>query len=380
MGSPKRASITELYIVSACTIFIDNTGACRSLKTNFLRIAYAPIPNRNIFMRITINKEKSAMKKINVALISGGVSSEREVSLKSGDQVYDALDKAKYNVVRYDPRTDLLRLVSDSSSIDAALIILHGLFGEDGTVQGLLDLLDIPYQGSGVLGSSIAMNKVASKLLYEQAGLPVPPYLIIKKGDKVSPETCIRMLGMPLVVKPVSGGSSIGVSIVRSEESFREALKAAFTYDNSVIIEAFIAGIEITGGVIGNEKLRALPVIEIVPDKKFEFFDYTAKYTSGATKEICPARISEALSLKAQTFAKMAHKALFCRGYSRTDMILAGKDIYILETNTIPGMTANSLLPIAAKTAGMSFSQLLDRLIELSMEGRRKKRQKRVKQ
>jgi D-alanine-D-alanine ligase len=318
------------------------------------------------------------MKKITVALISGGVSSEREVSQKSGDQVNDALDNAKYNVVRYDPKTDLLRLVSDSPGIDAALIILHGQYGEDGTVQGLLDLLNIPYQGSGVLGSAIAMNKIASKQLYEQSGLPVPPYLVIRKGDRVNPETCIRMLGMPLVIKPVSGGSSIGVSIVRSEESFREALKTAFAHDNSVLIESFIDGIEITGGVIGNEKLKALPIIEIVPDKKFEFFDYTAKYTTGATKEICPARIDEALSLKAQTFAKMAHKALFCRGYSRTDMILAGKDIFILETNTIPGMTANSLLPIAAKTAGMSFSELLDRLIELSMEGRRKNKSKKA--
>lgn len=319
------------------------------------------------------------MKKINLAILSGGVSSEREVSLKSGDQVYKALDKAKYNIIRYDPKTDLPRLVSDSAGIDAALIILHGKFGEDGTVQGLLDLLDIPYQGSGVLGSSIAMNKVASKLLYEQAGLPVPPYIIIKKGERVNPATCTGMLGMPLVIKPVSGGSSIGVSIVRSEESFREALKSAFEYDNSVIIEEFIEGIEITGGIIGNEKLKALPIIEIVPDKKFEFFDYTAKYTSGATKEICPARISDALSLKAQTFAKMAHKALFCMGYSRTDMILAGKEIYILETNTIPGMTSNSLLPIAAKAAGISFSGLLDRLIELSMEGRRKRLKKRIK-
>jgi len=318
------------------------------------------------------------MKKITVALLSGGVSSEREVSQKSGDQVHDALDKAKYNVVRYDPKTDLLRLVSDSPGIDAALIILHGQYGEDGTVQGLLDLLNIPYQGSGVLGSAIAMNKIASKQLYEQSGIPVPPYLVIKKGDPVKSETCIRMLGMPLVIKPVSGGSSIGVSIVRSEESFREAVKKAFTYDNSVLIEAFIDGIEITGGVIGNEKLKALPIIEIVPDKKFEFFDYTAKYTTGATNEICPARIDEALSLQAQTFAKMAHKALFCRGYSRTDMILTGKDIYVLETNTIPGMTANSLLPKAARTAGISFSELLDRLIELSLEGRRKKRNKKA--
>lgn len=316
------------------------------------------------------------MKKITVALLSGGISSEREVSINSGNQVYDALDKTKYDVIRYDPGTDLLRLVSDSEKIDAALIILHGQYGEDGTVQGLLDLLDIPYQGSGVLGSAVAMNKLASKLLYEKSGIPVPPYMIIKKGDSVDPETCAKRLGMPLVIKPVSGGSSIGVSIVKSKESFRNAVKTAFSYDDTILIEAFIKGVEITGAVIGNDKLEALPIVEIIPDKNFEFFDYTAKYTAGASTEICPARIDESAEIKAREFAKTAHRALFCKGYSRTDMILAGKDIYVLETNTIPGMTATSLLPRAAKTAGISFGRLLDMLIELSIDGRKEKRNK----
>jgi D-alanine-D-alanine ligase len=316
------------------------------------------------------------MKKTTVALLSGGISSEREVSLKSGGQVYDALDKKKYDVIRYDPKSDLLRLVSDSANIDVALIILHGQYGEDGTVQGLLDLLDIPYQGSGVLGSAVAMNKLASKLLYEKSGIPVPPYMVIKRGDPVDPELFERRLGMPLVIKPVSGGSSIGVSIVKSGEFFKEAVRRAFSYDDTLLIEAFIKGIEITGGVIGNDKLEALPIVEIIPDKNFEFFDYTAKYTSGATEEICPARIDESTEIKAREFAKTAHKALFCRGYSRTDMILDGKDIYILETNTIPGMTATSLLPRAARTAGISFGKLLDILIELGMEGRDGKRKR----
>jgi D-alanine-D-alanine ligase len=152
-----------------------------------------------------------------------------------------------------------------------------------------------------------------------------------------------------------------------------EAVKTAFSYDNTLLIEAFIKGVEITGGVIGNDKLEALPIVEIIPDKNYEFFDYTAKYTAGATREICPARIDESLEVKAREFAKTAHRALFCRGYSRTDMILDGKDIYVLETNTIPGMTATSLLPIAAHTAGISFGGLLDMLIEFGMEGRGKK-------
>ncbi|MFH2044766.1 MAG: D-alanine--D-alanine ligase [Pseudomonadota bacterium] len=312
------------------------------------------------------------MQKRTIALISGGISVEREVSINSGNQVYEALDKTKYDVIRYDPKSDLLRLVSDSSDIDFALIILHGICGEDGTIQGLLDLLDIPYQGSGVLGSAVAMNKFASKQLYEQSGIPTPPYIIIKKGDQVEYKTCVKRLGKPLIIKPVSGGSSIGISIVTSDEAFKDAVQAAFSCDDTVLIETVIEGIEITGGVIGNDEPETLPIIEIIPDKNYKFFDYTAKYKKGATKEICPARIDDDLAQKAQTYAKMAHKALFCSGYSRTDMMLAGKEIYVLETNTIPGMTATSLLPLAAKVAGISFAKLLDKLIEFGLEEHRK--------
>lgn len=310
------------------------------------------------------------MEKITIALLAGGVSSERAVSLNSGDQVYEALDKNKYRVIRYDTQIDLKRLVVDAPTIDAALIVLHGPFGEDGTVQGMLDLLGIPYQGAGVLGSALAMNKLASKQLYERSGLPVPPYLTFKREDPISSEICIQRLGLPLVVKPVNGGSSVGMSIVRSKDSIEDAINSAFEQDEMVLLETYIEGTELTGGIIGNEKLEALPIVEIIPDKKFEFFDYEAKYTAGATREICPARIDGALTQKAQQYALIAHQALFCRGYSRTDMILKGSDIYVLETNTIPGMTSISLLPLAAKVAGISFSQLLDKLIELSLEGR----------
>ncbi len=314
------------------------------------------------------------MKKLTIALLAGGISSEREISLQSGDQVYEALDKKKFDVIRYDPKTDLNRLVAEAPSIDAALIILHGPYGEDGTVQGLLDLLDIPYQGSGVLGSAIAMNKLVSKQLYERFGLPVPPYIVIQHDDAIDPEEYIERFGIPLVVKPVKGGSSVGVSIVKSKESLKNAVDEAFTYDDTVLIESYIDGIELTGGVIGNKNLEALPIIEIIPDKEHEFFDYEAKYTAGIIREICPARIDEDLTVKAQTYAKMAHSSLFCKGYSRTDMILKKREIYIIETNTIPGMTATSLLPLAAGAAGIGFSQLLDRLIELSIEEHKSKR------
>lgn len=314
------------------------------------------------------------MKKLTIALLAGGISSEREISLQSGDQVYEALDKKKFDVIRYDPKTDLNRLVAEAPNIDTALIILHGPYGEDGTVQGLLDLLDIPYQGSGVLGSAIAMNKLVSKHLYERFGLPVPPYIVIQHNNAIDPEEYLERLGMPLVVKPVKGGSSVGISIVKSKESLKNAVDEAFNHDDTVLIESYIDGIELTGGVIGNKNLEALPIIEIIPDKEHEFFDYEAKYTAGITREICPARIDEDLTVKAQTYAKMAHSSLFCKGYSRTDMILKKREIYIIETNTIPGMTATSLLPLAAGAAGIGFSQLLDRLIELSIEEHKSKR------
>lgn len=310
----------------------------------------------------------TTMDKMTIALLSGGISSEREVSINSGDQVYEALDKDKYTIRRYDPKTDLGRLVADANRIDAALIILHGPYGEDGTVQGLLDLLNIPYQGSGVLGSSIAMNKIASKRLYEKAGLPIPPYLILEKGDALDPKACQKQLGLPLVVKPVAAGSSVGMTIVKSMDALASAVDKAFSHDPTILIEGYIEGIELTAGVIGNKELQALPIIEIIPDENHEFFDYEAKYTAGITQEICPARIDEEMTAKAQAFAKIAHTSLFCKGYSRTDMIMKDREIYVLETNTIPGMTATSLLPQAAKEAGISFSQLLDELITLCIE------------
>lgn len=308
------------------------------------------------------------MKKKTIALLSGGRSSEREVSLNGGDQVFNALDTSKYHVLRYDPKMDLHLLVKDASKIDVALIILHGPYGEDGRIQGFLDLLDIPYQGSGVLGSALAMNKIATKQVYHQSGLPAPSYVVINKEDDVDPESCFKKLGLPVVVKPACAGSSIGMSLVKEKNDFQKALETAFLHDDTLLIEAFISGLEITGSVIGNENLTALPIVEIIPNKNYDFFEYEAKYNSGETTEICPARISETLTKKAQSYAKTAHKALFCRGYSRTDMICFQDDIYVLETNTIPGMTQTSLLPLAANTAGISFAALLDQLIELAIE------------
>lgn len=308
------------------------------------------------------------MGKKTIALLSGGISPEREISLRGGDQVHKALDRNKYDVIRYDPKTDLAKLAGDASRIDAALIILHGPHGEDGTIQGMLDLLQIPYQGSGVLGSALAMDKVVTKQLYEKAGLPTPPYLVVNRDDNIDPRHLVDRLGLPLVVKPARDGSSIGLSIVHEVDAIEAAMNKAFLQGPTILAEAYIEGIEITGSVLGNDTLEPLPLIEIVPSKAHAFFDYEAKYIAGAAEEICPARIDPILTEKAQHLAVMAHCALFCRGYSRTDMILADQTIYALETNTIPGMTANSLLPRAAAKGGYPFSKLLDRLIALALE------------
>ena len=310
------------------------------------------------------------MTKLRVALLSGGISSEREVSIKSGNQVYEALDKAKYDVTRYDPATDLGKLVTEASRLDVAFIVLHGPYGEDGTIQGLLELLHMPYQGSGVLGSALAMDKWFCKRLYKEAGLPVPAFEVITLGEAYDGQALANMPGYPLVVKPRHGGSSIGTSVVQSPNQLPQALDRAFEYCPHVLVEAYLEGIEITGGVLGNDNCQRLPIVEIIPESSYAFFDYEAKYQEGAAREICPARISKPLSDCAQSYAAKAHRSLCCRGYSRTDMIIHDEIIYVLETNTIPGMTPVSLFPLAAKAAGISFSQLLDRLIELALEDR----------
>jgi len=307
-------------------------------------------------------------RKLRVALLAGGKSAEREVSLKSGEQVFQALDKGRYEVLRYDPRDDLPQLAQDAAKIDAALIILHGRLGEDGTIQGLLESLGIPYQGSGVLGSALAMNKILSKQMYIQAGLPVAPHIILDRRTAHDIDAIPGALKLPVVVKPEHEGSSIGLSIVRNESDLSKALELAWRFDRRCMLEQFIPGVEVTCGVLGNDALEALPLVEIIPGEGYEFFDYQAKYTPGASTEICPARLPAEITRRAQEYGVRAHQALCCRGYSRTDMIVSGEEICILETNTIPGMTQTSLFPQAAAAAGLSFSALLDRLIDLALE------------
>ena len=308
------------------------------------------------------------MAKLRLALIAGGVSAEREVSLRGAAGVEQALNRDRYEVVRYDPATDLARIAADAANIDAAFILLHGVHGEDGTIQGFLDLLGIPYQGAGVLGSALAMDKNLAKIMYRLAGLPVAPWVMVEPGDLRDSGRIESAVGLPCVVKPVRQGSSIGMSIVRTLDQLPAALELALRHDGEVMVEAFLKGRELTAGVLGNSELTALPLIEIIPDSRFDFFNYEAKYQPGATREVCPAPVSEAVREKAQDYAVRAHRSLQLRGYSRTDMILVGEELYLLETNTIPGMTPTSLLPQAAAEAGLPFAALLDRLIELALE------------
>jgi D-alanine-D-alanine ligase len=241
-------------------------------------------------------------------------------------------------------------------------------FTADGTIQGLLDLIGLPYQGSGVLGSALAMDKHLAKVIYQEAGIPTPPWIHLLRSDKVDTKQIVNRLGIPLMVKPCTQGSSVGIGKVADENKLGPAIKEAFQWDNRVLVESFIEGREITGGILGLEELLPLPVVEIIPDSIYSFFDYDAKYLPGATKEICPADIPKQASEKARALAVAAHKALQLRAYSRTDMILADTDkIFVLETNTIPGMTPTSLFPQAAEAAGITFSKLLDQLIEMAL-------------
>jgi len=313
--------------------------------------------------------EKNA--KIRLALVCGGRSAERDVSLSGAREVQKALDAAKYDVQLYDPADDVARIAADAEMIDVAFILLHGRYGEDGTIQGLFDMLGIPYQGSGVLGSALAMDKHLSKVAYRYAGIPTPDWVTLETMSGFDQRAIVDSLGLPLMVKPCSQGSSVGMARVNAEAELETALREAFRWDSRVMVEAFTSGREITAGVLGNRELQALPIVEIIPGDRYEFFDKEAKYMPGATREICPAETPADITAMAQETGIAAHRALCLRGYSRTDMILAGDGtLTVLETNTIPGMTPTSLFPQAAAAAGLNFSAMLDRLIELALERR----------
>jgi D-alanine-D-alanine ligase len=312
----------------------------------------------------------SADKRFRVAVILGGNSMEREVSIRSGQAVAYALDPARFHVLVFDPVVDLPRMIKEAPRLDAALIMLHGRGGEDGSMQGMLDLLGVPYQCSGVLGCALAMDKVMSKDRFRQKGLPVAPDLVLERGQAHAQEQVMGELGLPVVVKPAREGSSFGISIIKKRKQLKKALEMAFELDRTILVERYLQGREITSSVIGNLELTALPLIEIIPDEKYDFFDYTAKYVAGASQEVCPADLDPATTSLIQDLGVKAHQALGLMGYSRSDFILTDDGPFILESNTIPGMTATSLFPQAAAAAGMSFEAMTARLVHLAMERR----------
>lgn len=298
------------------------------------------------------------MKSKKIGVLYGGFSAEREVSLKSGAAVYQALVAQGYNAVAIDVGRDLA-VVLKREGIEAAFIALHGRYGEDGCVQGLLELLQIPYTGSGVLASALAMHKLYSKQTFTACGILTAPFCCYRRGESVS--LAELPFGLPLVVKPVQEGSSVGVSIVREENQLEDALQLAFNHDDEILVEQYIKGQEVQVGILDD---RPIGAIEIVP--KNEFYDFEAKYTDGMAEHIFPAHLEQSLYEKAQQIGLAAHRALGCRGYSRVDLLVTtAGDCYVLEVNTLPGMTALSLFPeIAAKGAGLPFEALVSRIIE----------------
>ncbi|HEY9857062.1 MAG TPA: D-alanine--D-alanine ligase [Stenomitos sp.] len=316
-------------------------------------------------------------KKTRVAVLWGGFSTEREVSSWSCEMVRRNLDPEAYELSVYDLNEFLpggnRHWLDLKASTDVVFIAIHGAGGEDGTVQGLLELHGIPYTGSGVLASALAMNKARTKEIYRQAGIATADSftydLRIEPGVSVSEakEQVGVAFGWPVVLKADNQGSSFGVYIVRSPEEFESAWHEAAKLSPELLIERFIPGLEVTCGVLGGAKVEALPVIEIVP--KSEWFDFEAKYKAGGSDEIVPARISAELTARIQDLAVRAHRALGCWGMSRTDMrITEAGEIYVLETNTIPGLTENSLLPKAARAAGIMLPEMLDRIIQMAFE------------
>jgi len=307
-------------------------------------------------------KHKTQFGKIGVLM--GGSSSEREISLKSGKAVYNSLCAAGFDAVAIDIQTesagDNSRLLK-SHNINCAFVALHGRFGEDGQIQGILDSLQIPYTGSGAAASKLAMDKAASRIIFQAKGLGVPRCKVTTRGS-FSNESGIDGIQLPLVIKPACQGSSIGLSIVDRKEEVNKAADLAFSFDERILIEEYIKGREVTVGILDEQPL---PVIEVIPKNKF--FDYEAKYKAGMTDYEVPAKLDERVAQKIKDTALSAHKFLGCRGCSRVDMIL-DKDnrIFVLEVNTIPGLTETSLLPKAASKAGIDFLKLCLTLLELA--------------
>lgn len=303
-----------------------------------------------------------------IGVLMGGFSSERDVSIRSGLAIYQALQELGYNSVLIDVGKDIVNVLK-KEKVKLAFLALHGGTGENGAIQGMLEVLEIPYTGSGVLASALAMDKEASKKIFMYHGLPVAPFVVVQRQEKNSKlrtqSSELRTdFEMPWVVKPAAEGSSIGISIVKEQAGLVPALGKAFSLGKRAIIEKFVKGKEVHIGILGS---RALGGVEVKPS--LEFYNYEAKYTSGLTEYIIPPQIEDAVYEKAKNIALNAHTALGCSGATRVDLrIDENATPYVLEVNTLPGMTATSLLPKIAQSAGLSFKNLIEEIMRLALK------------
>jgi len=306
-----------------------------------------------------------------VAVLLGGKSAEREISLKTGEAVYQALLELGYTAIKIDTAGPVISQLNDFQP-DVVFIALHGKYGEDGTIQGVVETLGYPYTGCGVLASALAMDKIYTKKILVYDGIPTAKFMTVAQNDiafenlpnfynKVKEE-----IGYPLVVKAPTQGSTIGIYFISKEEELLESIKNAFTYDPVIMIEKFIEGTEVTVSVLGNEKPFALPSLEII--SKTGRYDYKAKYTKGLSEHIIPARVPKETDQLISELAVKTYKAIGCRGFARVDFIV-DKNLqpFVLEINTIPGMTETSLLPDAARAVGIEFPQLVEKIVNLAL-------------
>ena len=310
-------------------------------------------------------------KDLKIAVICGGISSERDVSLRSGAAVYEALCRVGFhNAFLFDLKRETVQDLL-STPMDLAFLVLHGEGGEDGCIQGLLELAGIRYTGSSVEASAICMNKIRTKELLSYAGLPTPKFVTVTASDRADlaeiADHLIQSIGLPMVLKSPCQGSSIGVVIVKDRDAVIEEIPKLLQYGKTVLAEQFVSGVELTLPILGNRELTVFPAIEITSEN--EFYDYDAKYTKGMCHHIIPARIGETELDQINEIGKRAYRVLGCSGLSRIDFILDDKrGPMVIEVNTLPGMTEMSLFPDAARYAGVSFEELTQRIVELALE------------
>ncbi len=309
------------------------------------------------------NKEK-------VLVIMGGTSTERDVSLRSGAAVTKALTDAGYEAIPFDIQPDNVDKIKEINP-DVAFLALHGKGGEDGSIQGMLEWMNIPYTGPGVASSAICMDKNLTKKVLCESGVQTPDFMEYEKTQDKSLEAIkkevIARLGLPVVVKSPSQGSSIGVVMINKEEDFISATEECLKYGDKVLFEKFIDGVELTVPILGNDELTVLPIIEI--ESQNEFYDFESKYTQGMCRHIIPARVDEKTKKSVEEMAGKAYRAALCRGLSRVDFIVDKEgNPNVIEINTLPGMTEMSLFPDSARYAGISFSELTDKIVKLALE------------